>query len=208
MFETGRGMEISAIRPAGLIARSGAPLKVGDKVVSVNNFSCDRMDNKHAAKLLKEAEGTVKIVVQNTGGDPRIVETMIAKPAPNHPTGIGFASTSNPPQLNVSRIFAEGLFAQSLLTIGDEVIFVNKIPCRELDSAAAADIIKSAPQYVTVVAKKFEGQGVVIASNDEDGGNLYEEESRDGHYGSKKQILCFFVFLTALVILIMYLRFF
>jgi C-terminal processing protease CtpA/Prc len=206
MRESGIGLEISAIRPDGLISESGAPLKVGDKVVSVNNFSCDRMDNKHAAKLLREAEGTVTIVLQNSGGDPRMVESMIAKPAPNHPTGIGFASTDSPPQLNVSRIFVDGLFAPSLLSIGDEVVSVNDIPCRELDSAAAADIIKSSPRYVTVKAKKFDGIGVVIATSDDEA-NL-RNDGRMWVCGSKKQMVCCLVFTTAFVILIMYLQFF
>lgn len=207
MRESGRGIEISSISDSGLMAEAGAPVKVGDKIVSVNDYSCDRMDYKHAAKLLREAEGRVTLVVHNIGGDSRLVESMIAKPAPNHQTGIGFSSTESPSQLHISRIFVDGLFANSLLTVGDEVLYINSIPCRELDSATAADIVKTTPEYITIVTRKFEGNGVVIASNDTEIQQL-NEAARLAKYGMRKQIFCFFVFLVTMVVLIMYLQFY
>jgi len=159
----GSGLCISEIKKKGLFFESGAPLEVGDRVVSINNQSCDEMDHKKAAKILRESPTSVTIVVQNIGGDPLMVECLITKPTPDHRTGIGFSACTSPARVNISAIFPEGLFADSLLTEGDEVLNVNSIPCRELESETVADIIITAPRYVTVLAKKFEGNGVVVA---------------------------------------------
>lgn len=214
LVEGGSGLCISGIKKNGFLFESGAPFEVGDRVLSINNHSCDRMDHKRAAKLLREAPGSVSIVVQNIGGDPLMVECMITKPSPGHRTGIGFTSSEEPPQVNVSTIFLNGLFADSLLTEGDEVVSVNSIPCRELDSSAVADIIISASKYVTIVAKKFEGNGVVVAF---DGATRREQkcptlqrwtnnDRSQQSIGPGCQLLFCVLFITAMIILIFYMQ--
>ena len=217
--ESGNGFVISEIHPDGLIRASGAPFQVGDKVISVNNCSCDRMDHLKAATLLRTAPVEITLVVQNKGGDPHKVETMITKPNPHHQAGIGFSCPESQDQVNVSCLLVDGLFAQSLLTIGDEVICINGIPCRQLNSEAAADIVRSAPVYVTVVAKKFLGNGMVIATGDDDDtptktkwfgisiettSEQYGRRERTCHAGCQVFLCC--TFLTALVLLILYLQ--
>lgn len=171
----GFGFVIATISPTGLLGTSGAPFHVGDKVISVNHCSCDQMEHpSQATQLLESAPSEIIIVVQNRGGDPCVVETMITKPNPHHQAGIGFSCPDSLEQVNVSCLIVDGLFATSLLTIGDEVLSINAIPCGDLDSEAAADIIRSAPTYITIVARKFYGNGIVIAMN-----NNNEDDDND-----------------------------
>lgn len=212
----GSGLCISEIKRKGLFFESGAPLEVGDRVVSINNQSCDGMDFKQAAKILRESPSSVTIVVQNVGGDPLMVECMITKPTPDHRTGIGFSASTSPPRVNISAIFPEGLFADSLLTEGDEVLNVNSIPCRELESETVADIIITAPKYVTVLAKKFEGNGVVVAcdgspkkrkrrsSSSSRRGNRSEQRRRRRLIGPGCQLVFLSLFIGSAIVVVLF----
>jgi PDZ domain len=167
LVDGGKGLCISGIKDNGFLKETGAPLEVGDRIVSINNHSCEDMDHKRAAKLLRDAPERVLLVARNVGGEPFLVESMITKPTPHARSGIGFASSESPTaRLHISVLFPNGLFADSLLSEGDEVLTVNSIPCRELEPSVVADIVLASPKYVTVVAKKFEGNGVVVASDE------------------------------------------
>ncbi|CAB9505878.1 expressed unknown protein [Seminavis robusta] len=204
------GFYISQIKKTGLVFKSGAPFQVGDKVISINNKSCGaQMDHKYAAKMLRESSGFVTIVAQNNNtkkGDSCKVESMITKPYPNARAGIGFSSSDNPSKIYVCSVFFDGLFANSLLAVGDQVLSINGIPCRDLDPTAAADIIKSSPKYVTISARKFQGNGVVVASSSNS-----DTAKRIRFCGSRTtrrlcRWLCSVVFLAAFVTLILFVK--
>jgi len=163
---SGQGFCVAEIAPKGLIATSMAPLQAGDKVMSVNHRSCDCMTRQKALKLLTDAKKQICMVLQHRGGDPRIVEVMATKPNPGNQSGIGLSRPEMLDQLNVSCIIEDGLFGQSLLSLGDTVLSINGIPCGRLDPEAAADIIRSTPRYITIVAQKFAGNGMVVATKD------------------------------------------
>jgi len=206
---TGGGIFISGMTSSGLIAESGAPVNVGDRLISVNNISCDRMDHKRAAKLLRRSSGTIVIVARNPkGGNVLLVESMITKPSPTHQSGIGFSSAESS-QVNISNIFADGLFAQSLLSIGDEVLSINGLPCRQLNPSAVADIVRSAEKYLTVVAKKFQGNGVVIATSENVDGTTMGLglALRQRHKRTACHLLLCSVFVVTLVALIIFILF-
>lgn len=213
LVDGGNGLLISGIKDKGFLKKAGAALEIGDRVLSINNQSCEGMDHKRAAKLLREAPGMVLIVVQNIGGDPLIVESMISKPSPGHQTGIGFSSSEPPSRVSISTIFLNGLFADSLLSEGDEIVTVNSIPCRELDSSAVADIVIAAPKYVTVVAKKFEGNGVVVAFDETRRSRSKKWRRRSStnarrpqRIGPGCQLLACAIFITATALLIILLH--
>ena len=98
-----------------------------------------------------------------------------------------------------------------MLTEGDEILSINSIPCRELDASAVADIIVSSPKHVTIVAKKFEGHGMVVAFDgasskrkgrmQRNATNSYRVERR---IGPGCQLLAFVVFCAATGLLIFY----
>ncbi|XP_065913068.1 protein lin-7 homolog C-like [Dysidea avara] len=63
---------ISRIIPGGYADRHGG-LRRGDQLVSVNGQSLEDMDHEDAVKVLKDAEGSLKMVVKYS---PRVLEQM------------------------------------------------------------------------------------------------------------------------------------
>jgi len=139
-----------------------SPFRPGDRVLSINGRRTESMDSAEAAVLLREATGFVHIVVHNAGGDPTLVETMITKANKNQRSGMGLKSTGDR-DLRVSSINENGLFAQSLLNVGDRILSINDVDVTEVDARVACDIIKNSPDHVTVVARTRHTAGVVVA---------------------------------------------
>jgi membrane-associated protease RseP (regulator of RpoE activity) len=153
---------ISKVRAAGPFAQS--PLRVGDKVLSINNKSCvDFTDRGAAAELLRQLVGTVTIVAQNVGGDPKLIETMVEKPNADSVVGIGVRRNARG-SLEVSKVSANGLFAHSLVNIGDRVLSINNIVCNQLDPVAALDIVRNGSRYITLLTETQHETAVVLAA--------------------------------------------
>ena len=151
---------ISAITDGSLANQS--PLKEGDRLFSINKKHCFNMSSASIRKLLQTLTGTVEIVVHNEGGSPNFVESMVTKSHPNEFSGVVLRKSARGKLLVSS--FREGhLFVHSLLNKGDELIAINGIDCREISLEDAARIIKETPRYITVVARTYQGSGVVVA---------------------------------------------
>ena len=138
------------------------PFQAGDKILSINNKRTEHMDSAEAARVLREVTGFITIVVHNPPGDPCLIETMITKANKNQRSGMGLKSTGER-DLRVSSINENGLFAQSLLNVGDRILSINNCDVTEVDARVACDIIKNAPNHVTVVARSRHTHGVVVA---------------------------------------------
>jgi PDZ domain len=138
------------------------PFQPGDVILSINNKRTQNMDSQEAARMLREATGFITIVCRNPDGDPCMIETMITKANKNQRSGMGLKSSGNR-DLRVSSINENGLFAQSLLNIGDRVLSINEFDVTELDARVACDIIREAPDRVTLVARTAHTTGVVVA---------------------------------------------
>jgi predicted metalloprotease with PDZ domain len=161
---------ISKLRSDSPIAQS--PLRVGDKVLSINNKSCvDFTEHGSVAELLRQLVGTITIVAQNVGGDPKRIETMVEKPDADSIVGIGVKRNARG-SLEVSKVSADGLFAHSLVNIGDRVISINKIGCNQLDPIRALDIIRNCPLYITLLTETQHETAVVLAAASDDPGAL------------------------------------
>ena len=91
-----------------------------------------------------------------------MVETMITKANKNQRSGMGLKSTGER-DLRVSSINENGLFAHSLLNVGDRILAINNVDCTEMDARVACDIIRNAPSKVTVVARVRHTHGLVVA---------------------------------------------
>lgn len=154
---------ISKLQPDNPLANS--PLRVGDKLLSVNNQSCADLNHHMAASLLRKVEGTVTVLVQNVGGDANLVETMIEKPKQDATVGISVARGIRG-TLVVTKVAADGLFAHSLVNTGDKVISINNVSCNQLNPRGAVDVIGKAPRYVTFLTRTLSETGVVVAVSD------------------------------------------
>jgi len=158
---TSRGvLLISSVKPGGLLSES--PFRVGDRLVSINNVSCEYMRKSEAAQFLRNVVGTLTLVVQNDSGDSTLVESMIWKPNPDSKTGMAVVSNGYT-RARVSNIRPNGLFERSLLSRKDLILSVNNIPCQFLDSKEVADIVMRAKDSVTVVAERKYESAVVVA---------------------------------------------
>lgn len=162
MTSSSRGgkLIISSIKPSGLLSKS--PFRIGDRLVSINNISCERMRKSEAATFLRNVTGTLTVVVQNESGDSQLVESMIWKPEPDSKTGLAVVSNGYS-QARVSNIRPNGLFERSLLSRKDLILSVNHIPCHVLDSKEVADIVMRSQDSVTVVAERKYESAVVVA---------------------------------------------
>ena len=164
------------IRVTGLSERGSvqhSPLRVGDKLLSINGKNCFDMDNGVAGELLRSVVGTITIIVHNEGGSPHKVETMVEKAVPTASVGIGVHQTHSG-TLNVSKVAASGLFAHSLVNVGDRVIAVNQVNCRRMDTGTVIQMIRDAPKYVTLLTETQGTAGVVLAATSDQDLGRYE----------------------------------
>jgi hypothetical protein len=158
-------MRIVALHQNGLLHAS--PLRVGDQLLSICSKSClEQLDTRTAGALLRQAQGMVSIVARNdaTGSNSRLVETMVEKADPASPVGIAFRRNTHG-SLEVSKVIASGLFAHSLLNVGDRVISINSVPCRQgLSAQEAVDLCRASCRFVTILTESQGLTGVVVAA--------------------------------------------
>ena len=156
----GNDATISSITAGSLASIS--PVRVGDKIFSINNKQCSKMDSASIGKYLQSLAGRVHIVAHNKGGSPNLVESMVTKSSTQLRTGLVLTTAGNR-GLVVSRLHPDKVFVDSLLNIGDEVISINGINCEHLSARAASNIIKETQNITTVVARTLNNTGVVLA---------------------------------------------
>jgi hypothetical protein len=141
-----------------------SPLRIGDKLLSINGKNCIDMDSGVAGELLRSATGTLTIITHNQGGSSHMAETMVEKPDPTSPVGIGVHQTVRG-SLHISKVTATGLFAHSLINVGDRVIAVNQVNCDRMEAATVVQMIRDAPKYVTLLTATQSTAGVVLAAS-------------------------------------------
>jgi hypothetical protein len=96
---------------------------------------------------------------------------MVEKPDADSIVGIGVKRNARG-SLEVSKVSADGLFAHSLVNIGDRVISINNVGCNQLDPIAALDIIRDCPSYITLLTETQHETGVVLAAASDGPGAL------------------------------------
>lgn len=141
-----------------------SPLRIGDKLLSINGKNCIDMDSGVAGELLRSATGTLTIITHNQGGSSHMAETMVEKPDPTSPVGIGVHQTLRG-SLHISKVTATGLFAHSLINVGDRVMAVNQVNCDRMEAATVVQMIRDAPKYVTLLTATQSTAGVVLAAS-------------------------------------------
>jgi type II secretory pathway component PulC len=152
MDDDGRTLRISSLDPCGLL--SDSPFCVGDKLVRINNSSVgEYMSEGQAEALVREAMGTLSLVVQNESGDSSLVTSMVQKPTAESSPGISLESSGSAKTLCISGFYAYGLFGQSLLNVGDHVLSINNVECANLDAETAmnrSDFARARTLTITV----------------------------------------------------------
>ena len=141
---------------------SEAHLKIGDKLMSVNNKNCSEM-NKPLRKYLEKLVGRVTLVVYNKRGSSNIVESRVAKSNSSEVMGLGLRRGGPRNALFVSSVYPTHAFGGSLLNIGDQVLAINHVTCDDLRAEEAAQIIRQTPKYVSILVKTGCETGSVVA---------------------------------------------
>ncbi|CAB9519982.1 expressed unknown protein [Seminavis robusta] len=142
---------------------SSSPLRVGDRLISINKKQCSSMHSASIRKLLQSLMGPIEIVVHNKGGSPVFVESMVTKSHKREPSGLVLKRSGDDGKLLVSNIREGHVFVNSLINKGDEMVSINRIACHHLSAVEAASIVKETPKHVTVIARTLRETGVVVA---------------------------------------------
>ena len=125
---------------------SGTDLKVGQKLVSINQESCGNMSVHSAIALLKEAEGDIAVTAEDIG----VVGVTVVKKSANARLGIGLKSVSK--DIVISSIADDGLFISTDLRVGHKLISINRTNVKGLTTSEAVSMIKNAEGELTLMA--------------------------------------------------------
>ena len=160
LMDTNSGVALKRIEPVSLF--SASLFEVGDLVMSVNGESCEGLDSKEVADLIRNAEGILTVLVRAPNGRADMVSSMVMKERPDARVGIGFKCDRG--KLVISSIAENGIFAHSLLNVSDTCLSINDTKCTsDMDAASAANLIKASPSFITITAKTRHETGVVVA---------------------------------------------
>jgi hypothetical protein len=143
-------VKIDVLAEEGLLHQS--PLKVGDKLVTINSKkvqNCDQVKDD-----LLAIDGPVTLVVETPQGNPSVVHAFCQKPERKSLVGIGFHVLEHGGHklLQINYLDSHGLLAHSLLSQGDLVLAINDIPCAEKSPEEAAALILESACNVTILA--------------------------------------------------------
>ncbi|KAL3916516.1 MAG: hypothetical protein SGILL_005143 [Bacillariaceae sp.] len=143
-------VKIDLLVEEGLLYKS--PLKVGDKLVTVNNkkvANCDQVKDDLVA-----IDGPVTLVVETPQGNPSVVHAFCQKPEKDSVVGIGFHVLEHGEHrlLQINYLDSNGLLAYSALSQGDLVLAINDVPCAEKSPEEAAALILESTSTVTILA--------------------------------------------------------
>lgn len=174
---TNVGVTVKRVEPAGLFGVSS--FQVGDRLMSVNNESCEGLDSKGVADLIRNAEGIVTVVVRARSGRSDRVSSMVMKESPDARVGIGFIKRGG--KIVISSIAEDGIFAHSLLNVSDTCLSINGVACTSnTDVTTAAESIRAAPSFVTIMAKTRHETGVVVAASKVSGPTIVSNTAGTG----------------------------
>jgi C-terminal processing protease CtpA/Prc len=143
-----------------------APFEIGDRVMSVNHVSCEGMDADGVAKLIQRAQKIVTVVVRAANGRADLVASMVRKDRAE--TRVGVTMIDHGRKVVIARIAEDGLFAHTLLNVGDTCLSINGITISpDIDAKAAAALIQTSLASVIIKAKTKRETGVVVAASKE-----------------------------------------
>lgn len=137
---------VTISRNTGLFANTD--LKVGMEVESINGATVDGMTRLKAISMIKEAEGQLTVVGKAVKDG---AVAVVFKETRDQKCGISFKQDVRSHPVTVSNIGQDGLFANTDLKVGMQVMSVNNVVVEDLDKSQAISLLKVAEGKVVVV---------------------------------------------------------
>eukprot|EP00980_Cylindrotheca_fusiformis_P001476 scaffold345_cov134-Cylindrotheca_fusiformis.AAC.87 len=148
---------ISSLAEDGLFANTD--LRIGMQVVSINGTDVDGFTRRKAMKLLKHTEGELTVVAQSVAAD--FIATVF-KESKDQKCGIGFRQNSPDDPITISSLAEDGLFANTDLRIGMQVVSLNGTDVAGFTKNKAIQFVRGAVGELTVVAQPVAGGAVAV----------------------------------------------
>jgi S1-C subfamily serine protease len=165
LVKTNGRVTIAGLEPDGMF--KAAPFEIDDRVMSVNNKSCDHMDAEGVANLIKNAKNIVTVVVRAPNGRADLVSSTIRKERPESRV-LGVSLKKRRRNVVISSIAEDGRFAHTLLNVGDTCLSINGIKITpNINARSSVELIMTSPDFVTLEAKIDREAGVVVAEFEE-----------------------------------------
>ena len=131
---------------------SFSPLRVGDRIVSVNKTDCSLMDSQAIVQYVDALQGKASVVVHNKFGSPDVNESMVSKSSLDEVCGLRMSRKDESSYVHVSSIRPGRIFEDSSLqNVDDRLISVDGVICKDLKTIDVVTIVRQTPVYVTVV---------------------------------------------------------
>lgn len=137
---------VTISRNTGLFANTD--LKVGMEVESINGATVDGMTRLKAIGMIKEAEGQLAVVGKAVKDG---AVAIVFKETRDQKCGISFKQDVRAHPVTVSNIGQDGLFANTDLKVGMQVMSVNNVVVEDLDKNQAISLLKVAEGKLVVV---------------------------------------------------------
>jgi len=164
---------VAGIEPGSLL--SSAPVRPGDKLMSVGGKPCGNLTSQEIATLIRRRSSSssssssyLNLVFHNESEDanPYLIESMLTKPTPEESLGVKLATSwqgGGGGEVCITDIVPHGLAEKSLLNIGDTLLRVNEYSCDTLTTQDVVDVLRNAPRQVCILARPGKNSAVVVA---------------------------------------------
>jgi C-terminal processing protease CtpA/Prc len=172
-------VHIKRIHKNGLFDNAANCLRTNDHILSVNNVSTRGMRASQVAKLIQSAASAVALTCRNPTVDPSMMASTVQKATPAERVGISMRNSNirSGGVLLVSRVEVDGLFADSLLAPGHQIVYLNGRSCSNVRTPEAVHWVHHQPPAATPLECSSEGEGatstVTIISRPHVGKTLY-----------------------------------
>lgn len=154
------GTIVSRVVPSGLASQGN--LKVGDRVMSVNNRSCLAASPSQVVELIGQVENVLDVIVHNPEGCSETVSTCVQ--VPKNIDRVGVTLKLDRGAVHVSRVHSDSLFCESTLQAGHRVVWVNRQRCENMTLQVAAELLhKYNSGFCTIVSKPDYRNALVLA---------------------------------------------
>ena len=150
---------VKEIVPNSIFHKSAPQIKPGMFVISINNVPCNRKIASEVAELIKEAEGTIIVLVEThmtratKSFRGTVIVNSIHKESKEVKAGIRFTQDNNG-LIRVQGIVPDSLFATNAPEIqpGMIIFSINNVQCTGKASSEVAQLIREAEGTITILA--------------------------------------------------------
>lgn len=149
---------VTGVASDGLFRKS-EKLKVGMALKSINSIECSSLAKRDIIKLLETAVGRVVIMAEDIGFVSASVTGM------KHVFELGLTFVERQGKVFLSDVSDHGLFAQSALKIGMQLMMINKMPCEGLSLPEITFLFQQAGRDVQVMAQEVGNVAVSVTRN-------------------------------------------